>query len=114
MKHKKRGRKFGRKRDQRQALLKGLATHLILKEKIITTEAKAKEVRPVIEKLITKSKKQNLASIRYLAGCLPVKARKKIMELGQRYRERPGGYTRIIKLGPRKRDAAKMAIIEFV
>ncbi|OGZ33708.1 MAG: 50S ribosomal protein L17 [Candidatus Portnoybacteria bacterium RIFCSPLOWO2_12_FULL_39_9] len=114
MKHKKKGRKFGRKRDQRQALLKGLAANLILMGKITTTEAKAKEVRPVVEKLITKSKKQNLVSIRYLAKYLPVKARKKIMELGQRYQERQGGYTRIIKLGPRKRDSAKMAIIEFV
>jgi large subunit ribosomal protein L17 len=114
MQHKKKGRKFSRKRDQRRALLKGLAANLILKEKITTTEVKAKEVRPLVEKLITKSKKQNLASIRYLARYLPPQARKKIMELGQRYQERPGGYTRIIKLGPRKRDAARMVVIEFV
>ena len=114
MKHGKRGRKFGRKRAGRRALLKNLAANLILKEKIKTTEAKAREIRPLVEKLITKSKKQNLALIRYLAEHLPVKARKKIMDLGKRYQERPGGYLRIIKLGPRKRDAAKMAIIEFV
>jgi len=114
MKHRRKGRKLSRQCGQRRALLKGLAANLILKEKITTTEAKAKETRPLVEKLITKSKKQNLASIRYLAKYLPVKPRKKIMELGQRYQKRPGGYTRIIKLGPRKGDGAKMAIIELV
>lgn len=114
MKHKKRGRKFGRKRDQRRALLKSLAANLILKEKMKTTEAKAKEVRPFVEKLITKSKRQNLSSVRYLAKYLPAKPRKKIMELGKIYQKRAGGYTRITKLGPRERDSAKMAIIEFV
>lgn len=114
MKHKRKGRKFGRKRDQRRALLKGLAANLILKEKITTTEAKAKELRPFVEKLITRSRSQNLSSIRYLGRFLPIKARKKIMELGRSYQKRPGGYTRIIKLGPRERDSAKMAIIELV
>lgn len=114
MRHQKKGRKFGRERNQRQALLRSLAANLILKEKITTTFAKAKEVRPFVEKLITKSKKQNLTSIRYLSGYLPINARKKIMELGERYKERPGGYTKIIKLGQRKSDSAKMAIIKFV
>lgn len=114
MRHQKKGRKLSRQRGQRRALLKSLAANLILKEKIKTTEAKAKEVRPLVEKLITKSKRQNLSSIRYLARYLPVKARKKIIELGKGYQERPGGYTRIIKLGPRKGDGAKMAIIELV
>ncbi|MAF20467.1 MAG: 50S ribosomal protein L17 [Parcubacteria group bacterium] len=119
MKHGKKGRKFGRTRDQRKALLKGLAVNLILKEKITTTEAKAKEVRPFIEKLITKSKTvepgSELAKARYLARYLPDKARKKmIKEIGPRFQGRAGGYTRITKLGLRQADAAKMAIIELV
>lgn len=119
MKHGKKGRKFGRTRDQRKALLKGLAVNLILKEKIVTTEAKAKELRPFIEKLITKSKsasKENeLSILRYLARCLSVKARKKIIkEIGPRFQKRAGGYTRITKTGARHADAAKMAIIELV
>jgi len=116
MNHCKKGRKLGRKRDQKKALLKNLAASLILKEKIKTTEAKAKEVRPFIEKLITKSRiVNNLSVIRYLAKYLPIEARKKIVkEIGPRYQERAGGYTRIVKLGPRKTDGAKMAIIELV
>lgn len=115
MKHIKKGRKFGRQRDQREALLKGLAANLILKEKITTTEAKAKEVRPFAEKLITKSRINNLANVRYLARYLPVRALKKIIaEIGPRYQARPGGYTRITKIGLRKTDSAKMAIIELV
>lgn len=116
MNHSKKGRKLGRKRDQRRALLKSLAASLILKEKIKTTEAKAKEVRPYVEKLITKSRiTNNLSVIRYLSRYLPEEARKKIVaEIGPRYQERPGGYTRIVKLGLRKTDGAKMAIIELV
>ena len=119
MKHCKKGRKLGRKKDQKKALLKSLAANLILKEKIKTTEAKAKEVRPFVEKLITKSRlassANNLSAIRYLAKYLPKEARKKIVkEIGPLYQERTGGYTRIIKLGPRKTDGAKMTIIELV
>jgi len=115
MKHHQKGRKLSRKRDQRKALLKNLAAHLILKEKIITTEAKAKEVQPFVERLITKSKKSDLSAIRYLAKYLPTKARQKmISEIGPQYQKRAGGYTRIIKLGPRHTDSAKMAIIELV
>ncbi len=115
MRHRRKGRKLSRRGDQRKALLVSLAANLILKEKIITTEAKAKEVQPFVEKLITKSRGGNLSSIRYLAGYLPEKARKKITEeIGPRYRKRAGGYTRIIKLGPRKTDGAKMAVIELV
>lgn len=117
MKHCKKGKKIGRKRDQRKALLRNLAAHLILKEKIITTETKAKEVKPFVEKLITKSKfaKGRLASVRYLNKYLPVKACQKIInQIGPSFQKRAGGYTRIIKLGPRKTDKAKMAIIELV
>lgn len=115
MKHGNKIRKFGREKGQRAALLKTLAANLILKEKITTTEAKAKETRPFVEKLITKSKKGDLAAVKYLAKYLPEKARKKIVaEIGSRYKDRAGGYTRIIKLGPRKTDGAKMAIIELL
>jgi len=116
MRHGKKGRKLNRKCDQRKALLKIMAANLILKEKITTTEAKAKELRPFVEKMITKAKDgKNLAKIRDLASYLPEKARKKIInDIGLRYKERPGGYTRIIKLIPRQRDGAKMAVIELV
>ncbi len=115
MKNLKKGRKFGRKKDQRKALLKSLATSLILKERIKTTEAKAKELRPFIEKLITKSYQGKLSSIRDLSRYLPTEARKKITtQIGPRYIERKGGYTRIVKVGLRKSDGASMAIIELV
>ena len=115
MKHGNKARKFGRTKGQRAALLKTLAANLILREKITTTEAKAKEMRPFVEKLITKSRKNDLSSIKYLAKYLPERARKKIIkEIGPRYQNRAGGYTRITKLGPRKTDGAKMALIEFV
>lgn len=111
----KKGRKFSRKRDQRRALLKSLAAPLFLIEKIKTTEAKAKEVSGFAEKFITRAKKGDLSSRRYLVGCFSEKIAKKLIdELGPRYKERKGGYTRIIKLGPRKSDGAKMAIIELV
>ncbi len=115
MKHCKKGRKFGLKRDQRKALLNRLADNLILKEKITTTEAKAKEVRPFVEKLITKSKTNSLSNIRHLAKYLSTKVLKKIVsEIGPRFKDRNGGYTRITKTGMRKTDGAKMAIIELI
>lgn len=115
MKKRKRGRELSRKEDQRKALLKSLASALILNERIKTTEAKAKELRPVIEKFITRAKKNNLASRKQLARFFPPRIVKKLIdEIGPRYKERRGGYTRVIKLGARKSDGAKMAIIEFV
>jgi len=115
MKKQKKGRKLSLKRDQRKALLKSLTTALILKEKIKTTEAKAKELSKLIEKLITKAKKGDLASIKLLNNFLaPQIVKKLITKIASEYKERKGGYTRIIKLEPRKSDAAKMAIIELV
>jgi len=119
MKHGKKKRKLSRQVGQRKALLKILAADLILKEKITTTEAKAKEVRPFVEKLITKGKsakpENNLSINRYLARYLPDNARKKLVsEIGPRYQKRSGGYTRIIKLVSKRTDAAKMAVIELV
>ncbi len=109
------GRKFGRKTDQRKALIKSLVTALILKEKIKTTEAKAKELSPVIEKFITRAKKNTLSSKKLLLEFLSPKVVKKLVdEITPRYKERKGGYTRIIKLGQRKSDGAKIAIIELI
>lgn len=115
MKKKIKGRELSRKRNQRRALLKTLAASLILKEKIATTRAKAKEVVPVVEKAITLCKKQNLSSRRRLMAILPERAVKKLMEvLGPRYLTRQGGYTRILKTENRLSDNAQMAIIEFI
>ncbi len=116
MRKRQRGRKLSRKRDQRKALLKVLAVSLISKEKIRTTEAKAKELAPFVEKKISKARIGNLlSSRRFLMRFFPEETVKKLIgEIGPRYRERKGGYTRIIKLGPRKSDGARMAIIELV
>ena len=115
MKKLQQGRKFGRKRDQRKAFLKALATALILREKIKTTEARAKEIKPLVEKLITRAQKNNLASRKLLSKFLAAQSVKKLCdEIAPRYKERKGGYTRIVKLGLRKGDGAKMAIIELI
>lgn len=115
MKDKRAGRKFGRESAQRKALLNGLARSLFLKEKIKTTEAKAKEVRPFAEKLITRAKKGDLSARRYLIRYFDNQTVKKLVEeIAKRYENRAGGYTRIIKLGLRKSDASKMAVIELV
>ena len=96
-------------------LFKGLMRNLVLQEKMKTTEAKAKEVSGFLEKLITKAKRGDLSSRRLLAGVLCLRSSKKLIEeIAPRYKERKGGYTRIIKLGPRKTDGAKMVIIELV
>ncbi|RLF36174.1 MAG: 50S ribosomal protein L17 [Thermoplasmata archaeon] len=115
MRHKKKSRRFTKSKNQEKAMFKALATSLILNEKIITTEAKAKELRSFIEKTITRAKKDTLANRRLLAKIFSKKIIKKLFEeIGPRYKDRPGGYTRIIKLNPRPSDGAKMAIIEFV
>ena len=110
-------RKFGRTRDVRQALIKSLCLSLIEKGKIQTTEAKAKTLRPAVEKLITLGKKQNLSARRLLLSRLynNEKAVDKILkEIAPKYEKRAGGYTRILKLPIRKSDASRQAIIEFV
>lgn len=116
MRKRKKGRRLSRKKDQRKALLKVLAVSLISKEKIRTTEAKAKELAPFVEKKISKARIGNLlSSRRFLMRFFPEETVKKLIgEIGPRYKERKGGYTRIIKLGPRKSDGARMAIIELV
>jgi len=111
----KKNRKLSRKRDQRRALLRGLAANLILQGKIKTAEAKAKEVRPFVERLISKNREKSLGGARYAAKFLPKKAVDKLInEIGPKYAQRNGGYTRIIKLGTRKTDSERMAVIELV
>ncbi len=116
MRHRKKGKILGRTKAPRKALFRGLAEQIILYEKVRTTEAKAKAVKPMVEKMITIGKNNNLSNRRKLLRFFYTEnAVKKILEvLGPRYQERKGGYTRIIKLGQRKGDAAKTVIIELV
>lgn len=115
MRKQKQGRKFHREKDQRKALIKSLMRELFIREKIKTTEAKAKEIRRFIERAITKAKAGDLSSRRYLLKYLsPVVAKKVIEDIAIRYKMRNGGYTRVIKLEPRKSDGSKMAIIELL
>lgn len=116
MRHHKTVRKFGRTRNLRNALMKTLATSLITVGKIKTTTAKAKELRPYMEKLITLSKKENIASRRLIVSRIGDNsaAKKLFLELGKEYKDRNGGYTRVIKLPNRKKDASPMSVIELV
>ena len=116
MRHKVAGRKLGRSSAHRKALYRNLVTDLLNYEKITTTEAKAKEIRSLAERMITLGKEGELNSRRRaLSFILDKKVTEKIFnELAPRYAERLGGYTRIIKLGPRLGDGAPMAQIELV
>jgi len=116
MRHRKKGKILGRKRGPRDALFKNLAVELIIHEKIKTTLAKAKAICPIVERLITISRDNNLVSFRRIQSFLQNRqATKKILDtLGPRYRERSGGCLRIIKIGRRQGDAAEMAIVELV
>lgn len=108
-------RKFSRTQSQRKTLFKALATALFLEEKIKTTEAKAKALSKFAEKAITKAGENKVSTRRILAKIFSDKVVKKLVdEIGPKYKQRQGGYTRIIKLGTRKSDSAKMAIIELV
>jgi len=117
MRHQIKGRKFGRTRKQRSALLSNLAVSLIEHDTIETTEAKAKELRPYIEKMISRARKNDIASRRIIASRLRNNetAVKKLFDVvAKKYTDRPGGYTRIIKLPARFKDNASLAKIEFV
>lgn len=117
MRHRIKGRKFNRTKDQRKALLIGLAKSLIQHEQIITTTPKAKDLRPFVEKMIRFGKSGTLADRRILLSRLGGDndlVSKVIDVLGKRYSSRNGGYTRIVKCGFRQGDAAPMSIIEFV
>jgi len=106
---------FSRPKNQKDALLKSLATALFLHGKITTTQAKAKELRIVAEKCITRARDNSLANRRILGSRFaPAVTKKLIDEIAPKYANRPGGYTRMVNLGPRKTDGAKMAIIELV
>jgi large subunit ribosomal protein L17 len=115
MRKRNKGRILSRPKHQRIALLRTLATSLFLHEKIQTTEAKAKELRVVAEKFITRAKNNEISERRILARDLSPKTVKKLMDdIAPRFKERQGGYTRIIKMGRRKSDGANMTIIELV
>lgn len=115
MRHHNANRKFGRQADERKALLRSLAQALVIRERIRTTEAKAKELRPFVEKLVTRSKNPTLATRRFLLTQLGAEGAKKLIDAtGPKFKNRTGGYTRILKLGERKSDATRMAMIEFV
>ena len=117
MRHHNANRKFNRSKNQRVALVRGLAQAIILEERVLTTEAKAKELRPKIEKLITRAKNPSLSNRKLLlAGFYnnTETVEKLISGIAPRYIERAGGYTRITKIAPRKGDGSKMAVIELV
>jgi len=116
MRHKVAGRKLGRSIAHRRSLYRNLVTDLLGYEKIVTTEAKAKEVRSLAEKMITLGKEGGLSSRRRaLSFILDKKVAERLFaELAPRYAERSGGYTRIIKLGPRLGDGAAMVQLELV
>ena len=117
MRHHNNTRKFGRDKTQKKALLNSLALNLITHEKIKTTLPKARELRPFMEKLVTRAKRDSLATRRILIAKLSNRNRevKKLFEvLAPRYKDIKGGYTRILKLGVRKSDRAPLAIIEFI
>ena len=116
MRHKIGGRKLQRKTGHRKALFRNMAAALIKHEQIVTTAAKAKELRPYVEKLITLAKRGGLSNRRLAQSRLQDDTQlKKLFDvLAERYADREGGYTRIIKAGVRASDAAPIAVIEFV
>ena len=116
MRHKVVGRKLGRPTAHRRALFRNLVTDLLRHEKVVTTEAKAKEVRRLAEKMITLGKEGSLSSRRQVLTFVTDKkvVDKVFSELAQKYTDRSGGYTRITKLGPRLGDGAAMVQLELV
>ena len=116
MRHRVSGRSLSRPTGHRMLMLRGLTSDLVRYESIRTTEAKAREVRRMAEKLITSGKRGTLHDRRQVLAKLGDESavRKVFDELGPRYESRPGGYTRMVKLGPRKGDAAPMAILELM
>ena len=116
MRHKKSGRKLGRNSSHRKAMFRNMAASLLRHETIKTTVPKAKELRRVVEPLITLAKVDGVANRRLAFSRLRDKevVGKLFSELGPRFKERPGGYLRILKIGPRAGDAAPMAIVQLV
>ena len=109
-------RKLGRTSDQRKAMLRAMVTYLLENGQIKTTVTRAKEVAPVAEKMITLAKTNSLASYRQALSYITKEdvANKLFKEIGPKYADRNGGYTRIVKIGPRRGDAAEMAIVQLV
>ncbi len=109
-------RKLGKPTDQRMAMLRAMVTYLLENGQIKTTYARAKEVAPLAEKMITLAKNSNLANYRQALAFITKEdvAKKLFDEIGPKYADRNGGYTRVLKMGPRRGDAAEMAIIELV
>ncbi len=116
MRHRKKGRQLSRTRSHRKATLRNLATSLFRHERIETTTAKAKELRPYAERLITLARRGDVHSRRLAATKIQDRQvlGKLFDDIAPRYAERPGGYTRVLKLGNRKGDAAEMSLIELV
>ena len=116
MRHKVAGYKLGRSTSHRKALLRSLVTSIIEQERIVTTVIKAKAVKPLVDKMITLAKRDDLHARRQAAAILmtPDSVKKLFEKLGTRFGQRNGGYTRIVKLGWRKGDGAEQALIEFV
>ena len=109
-------RKLGRTSDHRKAMLRAMVTYLLANGQIKTTLTRAKEVAPVAEKMITLAKDNTLVSYRQALGFITKEdvANKLFKEIGPKYADRNGGYTRIVRIGPRRGDAAEMAIIQLV
>ena len=116
MRHRKGGFKLQRNPSARRALLRGLTTNVILRDRVVTTVTKAKAVKPVVEKMITLAKRDTLHSRRQAAAFLntPGALKKLFDTLGPRFSQRDGGYTRVVRLGPRKGDGAELALIELL
>ena len=109
-------RKLGRTSDHRKAMLRAMVTYLLENGQIKTTVTRAKEVAPLAEKMITLAKDNTLVSYRQALGFITKEdvANKLFKEIGPKYADRNGGYTRIVRIGPRRGDAAEMAIIQLV
>lgn len=109
-------RKLGKPTDQRMAMLRAMVTYLLENGQIKTTLARAKEVQPLAEKMITLAKKNDLAAYRQALSFITKEdvAHKLFTEINQKYVSRDGGYTRVVRMGPRKGDAAEMAVIQLV
>ena len=109
-------RKLGKRTDQRKAMLHAMVTYLLENGQIKTTITRAKEVAPLAEKMITLAKQNDLAAYRQALGFITKEdvAKKLFQELGPKYAGRNGGYTRVVRIGPRRGDAAEMAIIQLV
>ncbi|MEA4910610.1 50S ribosomal protein L17 [bioreactor metagenome] len=117
MKHHKNFRKFGRERNQRHAFIKGLAINLIRHGKMETTEARAKEIRPFVERLVTLAKVDSVARRRLVSSRIynqEPETKKLFAEIAPKYKDVNGGYLRITKLGQRIGDGSPIAVIEFV